>query len=250
MAKRINSRSGRRMLVHYRLPKIQAEKVMGQKAVIKKTAEFVKKTLGEESTGHDWRHVYRVWQTAKHISKYEKANIFIVELAALLHDIADWKFHGGDKTIGPKTAASWLRKLKVEAPIIDRIYSIIENISFKGAGVKTKMKTIEGKIVQDADRLDALGAIGIARAFAYGASKNRKIYDPKIKPVLHKTAKHYINSSGTTINHFYEKLLLLKDRMNTKTGKKLATERHNFLEEYLKRFYKEWNFQTPQTPEP
>lgn len=223
---------------------------MNREAVIKKTAEFVKKTLGEKSTGHDWWHVYRVWQTAKHIAKRENSNLFVVELTALLHDIADWKFHGGDETIGPKTAASWLKKLKVEQSIIDHIYEIIKSMSFKGAGVKTKMETIEGMIVQDADRLDALGAIGIARAFAYGGSKKRKIYDPKIKPVLHKTAKHYINSSGTTINHFHEKLLLLKDRMNTKTGKKLATKRHKFLEDYLKRFYKEWSLHTPQIPEP
>lgn len=223
---------------------------MNQQAVIKKAAEFAKKTLDGETTGHDWWHVYRVWQTAKHIGNNEKADMFVVELSALLHDIADWKFYGGDETVGPKTAAAWLTKQKIDQIIIDQVYEIILTMSFKGAGVKTKMNHIEGMIVQDADRLDALGAIGIARAFAYGSSKNRQIYNPKIKPVQHRSATQYKTPDGTSINHFYEKLLLLKDRMNTKTGKKLAVEKHKFMEEYLKRFYKEWYFQTPQTPEP
>lgn len=208
--------------------------------VIKKTESFAKDKLLGEGTGHDWWHVFRVWELAKVIGKKEKADLFIVELSALLHDIADWKFYHGDETIGPKVAREWLEKLKVEQKIIEKVCHIVEHVSFKGAGVESKMQTLEGKIVQDADRLDAIGAIGIARAFAYGGSKGRELYNPTIKPKQYKTFEEYKKSDGPTINHFYEKLLLLKDRMNTTTGKRFAESRHKYLEGFLKRFYKEW----------
>lgn len=212
-----------------------------QEKIIQKIAEEVKQKLEGEGSGHDWWHVVRVWNTAKHIGNSEKTNIFIVELAALLHDIADWKFHNGDDTIGPKIARQILEKYSVSAEVVDEICDIIMNMSFKGAGVKTEMKTLEGKVVQDADRLDAIGAIGIARTFAYGGHKNRSMYDPGKKPSTHQSKEEYSNNESPTINHFYEKLLLLKDRMNTKTAKELAEGRHKFMEEYLDRFFKEWD---------
>lgn len=207
---------------------------------IKKTVDFVKDRLKNETTGHDWWHIFRVWKNAVYIGKKEKADLLVVELAALLHDIADWKFHNGDTKVGPKIAKEWLEKMRVSEEIINQVCHIIEHISFKGAKVKSRIKTLEGQVVQDADRLDALGAIGIARAFAYGGAKGRLIYEPEVKPELHKTFRAYRNSRGTTINHFYEKLLLLKDLMNTSTGKKLAATRHHLMTEFLKEFYKEW----------
>ncbi len=208
--------------------------------IIEKTAEFVESKLKGEGSGHDWWHIYRVWKMAQYIGQKEKADRLVVELGALLHDIADWKFTGGDFKIGPKISREWLEKLKVDSKVIDRVCHIIEHISFKGAGEKNKIKSLEGKVVQDADRLDAIGAIGIARAFAFGGSKGNEIYNPNIKHKFHTSFKTYKNTNNTAINHFYEKLLLLKDRMNTKTGKKLAKTRHKFMEEYLKEFYKEW----------
>lgn len=210
------------------------------KDYIKKTADFVKNKLKDEVTGHDWWHIFRVWKSAVYIGKKEKADLLVVELAALLHDIADWKFHNGDTKIGPKIAKEWLEKLRLSQEVTDHVCHIVEHISFKGARVKSQIKTLEGQVVQDADRLDALGAIGIARAFAYGGAKGRLIYKPEVKPELHKTFRAYRNSRGTTINHFYEKLLLLKDLMNTSTGKKLAATRHHLMTEFLKEFYKEW----------
>ena len=210
--------------------------------IIKKTEEFVREKLKKEATGHDWWHAERVRKLALRIAKEEKdVDLFVIQLAALLHDIADWKFHGGNATIGLKLAEEWLKKLKVEEEIISRVCEIIKEISFKGAGVKSKMKTKEGMIVQDADRLDAMGAIGIARCFATGAKLNREIYNPEIKPQFHKTFEEYKKAKSTSINHFYEKLLLLKDLMNTKTAKKIAEKRHKFMEEFLDRFFKEWN---------
>ncbi|WML35056.1 HD domain-containing protein [Clostridium sp. OS1-26] len=211
------------------------------KRIVLETAEFVREKLEGEGSGHDWWHVYRVWKSAVNISKYEKADLLTVELAALLHDIADWKFYNGDQTIGPKIAVEWLIKQKVDYERIEHIASIIKDISFKGAGVKGEMSTIEGMIVQDADRLDAIGAIGIGRAFAYGGHKGRELYNPDIKPVYHESFEQYKKSQGTTINHFYEKLLLLKDLMNTARAKELAVKRHEFMEEFLKQFYSEWN---------
>lgn len=210
--------------------------------IINSTRDFVRKKLEKAESGHDWYHIQRVTKLAKYIGEKEKADLYIVELAALLHDIADWKFYQGDSSEGPKVARKWLTKLKVDKEIIDHVAEIISEMSFKGARVISHIRSLEGKVVQDADRLDAQGAIGIARAFSYGGYKQRLMYDPKIKPVLHKSATDYINSESTTINHFYEKLLLLKDRLNTKTARTLAKNRHKFMEEFLEEFYKEWNF--------
>lgn len=213
---------------------------MDKKIIIDKTASYIKELLSGEGSGHDWWHIYRVWNNAKHISKYETVDIFVVELAALLHDIADWKFNNGDENIGAIKASQWLESLNVDKKIIDHVCQIILSTSFKGAKVKSQMKTLEGKVVQDADRLDAIGAIGIGRTFAYGGHTNREMYNPNIKYQLHKTAEEYKNNNTNTINHFYEKLLLLKDLMNTKTAKKIAEERHKFMETFLERFLSEW----------
>jgi uncharacterized protein len=213
---------------------------MQKRQIIKKTADFVKKTLSGQDPGHDWWHVYRVWKNAVLLSKDEKADLFVVELAALLHDIADWKFHEGNDDIGPKIAGEWLARNSVDEITVSHVCRIIRDVSFKGAAVATKMKTIEGMIVQDADRLDAIGAIGIARSFSYGGTKSRELYNPQIKPVIHKTFEQYKKSHGPTINHFYEKLLLLKDMMNTKTAKKIAVQRHKVMERFLKEFIREW----------
>jgi len=196
--------------------------------------------LGDEGSGHDWWHVHRVWKMAKRIGQEESADMFVVELAALLHDIADWKFHGGDDNVGARAARKLLSKQGVHKEIIDHVCEIIRTAPFKGAGVRTKMQTLEGKVVQDADRLDAIGAIGFARAFAYGGYRNQPIYNPNQKPVLHQSKAAYLKGRSPTINHFFEKLLLLKDRMNTKTAKKVSRERHRFMEKYLNRFFKEW----------
>ncbi len=207
--------------------------------VLKQTEEFVKEKLQGEGSGHDWWHVYRVWKTAVFIAKKEKADLLVVELAALLHDIADWKFHSDD-SLGPKLARQWLEKLQVKEEVISHVCEIIQEVSFKGSGVKSQMRTKEGMVVQDADRLDAIGAIGIARTFAYGGHKGREIYNPNIKPEMHASFEQYKKSQGPVINHFYEKLLLLRDLMNTKTAKNLAEQRHKFMEEFLERFFKEW----------
>lgn len=211
--------------------------------IIQKTAEEVRRRLEGEGSGHDWWHVFRVWQMARRLGEEEGADLLVVELAALLHDIADWKFHNGDDTVGPKVAREIMKAQDVAEDTIAHVCEIIATMSFKGAGIPTEMRTIEGKIVQDADRLDAIGAIGIARTFAYGGNKGRLIHNPESKPILHQSKEEYFKSNGTTINHFYEKLLLLADRMNTKTGKKLAEGRHRFMEEYLERFHSEWNGQ-------
>ncbi|OGH92583.1 MAG: phosphohydrolase [Candidatus Magasanikbacteria bacterium RIFOXYD2_FULL_39_9] len=213
---------------------------MEENILISKIVAEVKLKMEGEGSGHDWWHVYRVWQMAKRIGEQEKANLLIVELGALLHDIADWKFHDGDDTVGPRVAEEILAKNEASQEIIEAVSKIISEVSFKGVGVKTEPSTLEGKAVQDADRIDALGAIGIARAFAYGGHKNRVMYDPNIKPVIHTTKEEYIKSEGTTVNHFYEKLLLLKDLLNTETAKEIAQSRHKFMAEYLDRFYKEW----------
>lgn len=200
----------------------------------------MRKLLEGESSGHDWWHVYRVWKNAVYIGKRENADLFVVQLAALLHDIADWKFRVGDDSIGPKIARNWLEKLKVDESTIAHVCEIILEMSFKGAGVNSRMKTKEGRVVQDADRLDAIGAIGIARAFAYGGHKGREIYNPIIKPERHETFEQYKKGRGPTINHFYEKLLLLKGLMNTITAKKMAAKRHKFMKRFLDEFFVEW----------
>jgi len=213
---------------------------MNKQKIINEVAKTVKRNLKNEGSGHDWWHVYRVWKMAKHIGKKESVNMFIVELAALLHDIADWKFHSGDDTIGPKKAKQFLIKYKVSKDIIDHVCNIIATMSFKGAGVKTEMKTIEGKVVQDADRLDAIGAVGIGRAFAYGGYENRPMYDPNKKFAIHQSKEEYFKSKISTIHHFYEKLLFLKEHMNTKTAREIAQGRHKFIELFLERFFQEW----------
>ncbi len=213
---------------------------MTNKEIVSQTADFIKAKLSGEGSGHDWFHVERVWKNAIHIGSHEHADMFIVELAALLHDIADWKFAGGDDTAGPREARTWLMGLNVDEQTIVHICEIIKDLSFKGAGVKTTMKTKEGMIVQDADRLDAIGAIGIARAFAYGGHKGSELYNPDVKPEFHATFDEYKKSRGNTINHFHEKLLLLKDLMNTRTAQQLAGERHEFMLLFLRRFVDEW----------
>lgn len=207
---------------------------------IEKIKEQVKQKLQNESSGHDWWHVYRVWKMAKKLAKDAECDVTVVELAALLHDIADWKNHDGDDTVGPREAKKIMLENNVPEEICEHVCEIILNMSFKGAGVVSEMKSVEGKIVQDADRLDAIGAIGIARAFAYGGNKNRQIHDPEKTPVLHSSKEEYIKNSSATINHFYEKLLLLKERMNTKAAQKIAEKRHLYMEKFLKRFYSEW----------
>ena len=211
-----------------------------QKIIIQKTIRFVKDSLKDAEGGHDWWHIYRVWNNAKLINKTENRNCFIVELGALLHDIADSKFHDGDENIGPQKASLFLESVAVEAKDIEHIVKIIQNISFKEGNFEQKFHSPELDIIQDADRLDAIGAIGIARTFNYGGFKNRELYNPGIPPQLDMSKETYKNSSAPTINHFYEKLLLLKDRMNTKTGQEIALQRHLFMEQYLEQFYSEW----------
>ncbi len=213
---------------------------MTEDQVINKTIDFVKNTLKGAEGGHDWFHIERVYNNAKLIAKDENVDHFIVSLGALLHDIADSKFHNGDETVGPKVASDFLESLEVEKDIIDHVILIIENISFKGGNTIQKFTSPELDVIQDADRLDAIGAIGIARCFNYGGFKNRALYDPAILPNLNMTKEAYKNSTAPTINHFYEKLLLLKDRMNTDAGKRIAEDRHLFMETFLKQFYKEW----------
>lgn len=211
-----------------------------KKDILKQTESHIQKLLDGEGSGHDWWHIHRVRNTSKKIATVEGADLYIVELAALLHDIADHKFHDGDETIGPKIAGDWLQSLNVANDDILHVQEIIRDLSFKGANVDTPMKTIEGQCVQDADRLDAMGAIGIARAFAFGGHKSRALHDPNSTPTMHNSFDAYKNDEGPTIHHFYEKLLLLKDRMNTNYGKQLANERHTFMEQYLSRFFSEW----------
>lgn len=209
--------------------------------IVDKTIEYVKKSTRMESSGHDWWHIYRVWRNAIHIGERENADLFVVQLTALLHDIADWKLNDGDLNIGPRLAREWLEKCGVDENIISHVCMIIRKMSFKGAGVNDRIDTIEGMVVQDADRLDAIGAIGIGRAFTYGGYAGRVMYDPDIEPKLHTSFEQYRASPSPTINHFYEKLLLLKDLMNTKTAKSIAKKRHSFMRKFLKRFLDEWN---------
>ncbi len=216
-----------------------------EEEIINKTIVFVKKTLENAEGGHDWFHIERVYKNSLLIAKTEPVDLFVVSLGALLHDIADSKFHNGDETVGPKVAREFLFKMNVDSAVIEHVIAIIENISFKSSlGAEKKYQSKELDVIQDADRLDAIGAIGIARTFNYGGFKNRAIYNPEIPPNLNMTKAEYKASTAPTINHFYEKLLLLKDKMNTKTGKKLAEQRHNFMELFLNQFYNEWNGKT------
>lgn len=213
---------------------------MDKESILKNTRSFVRNTLQHAEGGHDWFHIQRVVNNALEIAKEEEVNIFIVELGALLHDIADSKFHHGDETVGPKIARDFLEKQEVQDDIVEHVVRIIENISFKGGNFKQSFSSPELDVIQDADRLDALGAIGIARAFNYGGHKGRPLYDPSIKPDLDMTPAEYKAANAPTVNHFYEKLFLLKDRMNTPSGRKIAEERHAFMKTYLDHFYKEW----------
>jgi uncharacterized protein len=201
---------------------------------------FVKEELQNSEKGHDWWHIERVWRTSRLIAETEPTDRFVVELAALLHDVADSKFHAGDEEIGPQKAEVFLQSQGVQPNVIEHVVEIIRHISFKGGNNVPVFSSPELKVVQDADRLDAIGAIGIARAFHYGGFKNRLLYDPNIRPNLNMTKEEYKKSDAPTINHFYEKLLLLKDRMNTPTGKALAAKRHMFMEQFLEEFMEEW----------
>jgi uncharacterized protein len=212
---------------------------MDKKTIIKKTLAYAKGKLAADCTGHDFWHIERVWKMSVYLAKKEKADLFVVQLAALLHDIADWKFN--DEKMGAELSRRWLEKMRVAEPVIKQVCEIVSDISFKGAGVANEIKDIEGMVVQDADRLDALGAIGIARVFAYGGYKGIEIHDPEIKLKFYKTFSAYKNKRSTSINHFYEKLLLIKDRLNTKSAQKIARQRHLFMEQYLKEFYQEWD---------
>ena len=214
---------------------------MSNQNLINNTIVFVKEKLANAEGGHDWFHIQRVYNNALLIAKGENCDQTVVKLGALLHDIADSKFHGGDESVGPKVAREFLEKERVSEAIITHVVQIINNISFKGGNNKKLFSSIELDIVQDADRLDAIGAIGIARAFNYGGFKNRTMYDPEIAPKLDMTKEEYKNSQAPTINHFYEKLLLLKDKMNTETGKQIANNRHNYMQGFLAQFYAEWD---------
>lgn len=209
--------------------------------IIDNTILFVKKQLQNAEGGHDWFHIERVYKNALLIAKEEDCDLTVVKLATLLHDIADSKFHGGDESIGPKIAREFLESQNISEEIIVHVIAIIENISFKGGNFEKIFSSKELEIVQDADRLDAIGAIGIARTFNYGGFKNRPIYNPNIQPKLNMSKEEYKNSEAPTINHFYEKLLLLKDKMNTETGKKIAKKRHDFMVHFLAQFYAEWD---------
>ncbi len=209
-------------------------------SIIDKTIFFVKQQLENAEGGHDWFHIERVYKNSILIAQEEDCDLTVVKLGALLHDIADSKFHDGDETIGPKTARTFLESENVFEETINHVINIIENISFKGGNFENKFSSKELEIVQDADRLDAIGAIGIARTFNYGGFKNRALYNPSIAPNLNMSKEEYKNSDAPTLNHFYEKLLLLKDKMNTATGKKIALERHQYMENFLSQFYAEW----------
>jgi len=214
---------------------------MKNQEMINKTVAFVKETLSEAEGGHDWWHVYRVWKNAQHLAKKEEVDSFVVELGALLHDIADSKFHDGDEEVGPNTARNFLESIAVEESVISQVENIVRHISYKNSFEGRKWTSPELEVVQDADRLDAIGAIGIARTFSYGGHNGRALYDPEIKSNLQMSKEEYKNSTSPSLNHFYEKLLMLKDLMNTKAGKEMAEARHTFMEEYLTQFHSEWD---------
>lgn len=213
---------------------------MDKTKIIKNTIEFVKQKLTGDSSGHDWWHIYRVWNMSKRIQEKEGGNLFIIEMAALLHDVADWKFYENEEE-GEKIIVDFLNRHELETDVIQAVVDIIMNVSFKGAGVKDKMISTEGKIVQDADRLDAIGAIGVGRTFAFGGKFGNEMYNPEIDVKMHQNFDEYKNKKGTTINHFYEKLLLLKDRMNTNTAKQIAETRHDYMQNFLNQFMDEWD---------
>ena len=211
-----------------------------ENSLIENTIPFVKKELKDAEGGHDWFHIERVYKNACLIAEGEHVNLLVVKVAALLHDVADSKFHGGDDSVGPKRAAEFLQTQQISEEDIEHIVNIVANVSFKGGNATKTFHSKELEVVQDADRLDALGAIGIARTFNYGGFKKRKLYDPAIAPQLNMSPSEYKTSTAPTLNHFYEKLLLLKDQMHTETAKKIAQQRHRFMEHFLEQFYAEW----------
>jgi len=214
---------------------------MDRQEVIAKTEAFVKESLDGQGAGHDWWHIQRVEDNATRIAEVEGADLYIVRLAALLHDIADYKFHAGDEDAGPRIARSWLQSLGLPEGVIEQVCRIIHEVSFRGAGTPVERpSSLEGQVVQDADRLDAIGAIGIARAFSYGGYKGRSLYEPDISPEQHSSFDEYKRNQSPTINHFYEKLLLLRDLMNTETARRIADGRHAYIQEFLERFFAEW----------
>jgi len=213
---------------------------MNNSELLANTIAFVKEQLKDAEGGHDWFHIERVYKNALSIAQDETCDLLVVQLGALLHDIADSKFHGGDETVGPELAKAFLKEQQVDNSTVEHVIKIIENISFKGGNFEQEFNSKELQIVQDADRLDAMGAIGIARTFNYGGFKNRPLYNPDIQPMVNMSKETYKNSDSPTLNHFYEKLLLLKDRMNTETAKQLAQQRHRFMENFLSQFYAEW----------
>lgn len=209
--------------------------------IIKKVADHVEKAQSGESTGHDWWHTKRVWKMAKWLANKEGGNLFIIELAALLHDIADYKFSKTDKE-GSKVSAKLLKQLGVDSDIIKHVCQIVDNVSFKGEAHKNQINTIEGMIVQDSDRLDAMGAIGVSRCFAYGGKNDREIYNPYIKPIRNLDFENYKNHPRyTSINHLYEKHLLLFDLLNTESAKRIGKDRHQFTLGFIDQFLKEWS---------
>lgn len=209
--------------------------------LITRTADFIRDKFLHEGSGHDWEHIRRVWQVARRLAAQTPgADLLVTELGALLHDVADWKFHGGDEEAGPRAARVWLEGQQAAPTVIDRVEAIIREISFKGLGVPTPMSTVEGELVQDADRLDAIGAIGVARAFAYGGHKGRPLHDPTVPPVSHDSFESYKQNTAPTINHFYEKLLHLRERINTPAARRVAEERHAYMEQFLQQFLREW----------
>ena len=215
---------------------------MNSTEIVSQIKSIIKKQFENESTGHDWFHIERVYNMAAFLQKTEGGDLEIIELAALLHDVSDHKFNGGSATLGGDIAFEMLINLKYSPVKAEKVREIINQVSFKGANVEHLTSSIEAKIVQDADRLDAIGAIGIARAFAYGGNKERPLFDPSIPPVLHDSFDAYKNSKSHTINHFHEKLLLLRSKLNTSTAINIGNERHEFLELFLKNFMNEWNF--------
>ncbi len=207
---------------------------------INRTSDFARDFFESDASGHDWWHTQRVWKLAKGIAEQEKADLFVVEMAALLHDVSDFKLHGGDVEAGKRKVIDWLIGLELEEMVINHIWNAVNTVSYKGAGVDTTPATIEAMIVQDADRLDAMGAMGVARTLAFGGNRGRKLWDPSETPEQHQSFEAYKNSQSSTVSHFYEKLLLLKDRINTETAKRIAERRHQYMEEFLERFFQEW----------
>jgi len=209
--------------------------------LVRKAAEYVRAELAGRQAGHDWWHTWRVWRLSRYIAGCEGAELPVVELAALLHDLADWKF-SSDEQAGQRAARAWLSEQGAARRLTERVCEAIASVSFKGAGVPDAAASLEAKVVQDADRLDAIGAIGIARAFAYGGYKGRSIYEPQVLPQQHGSFEQYRRSASPTINHFYEKLLLLKDRLHTATARRIAQRRHEFMLRFLDEFFREWRF--------